>query len=535
MPHPQLIELSVDHTPPEPTEATRVGAAVADSAPSSLPEDLLEEVRGRVRVVAGFFVLAFGFDLLLFVGARIYFALRREPLPPDVVQAVGFQWLNLLAVLASGGLWWAAHRRRVSPQVLHTLGLVYQVAICFIISIITLWQYYIAAGFLPNMTWVPAVVIMFPLIMPGPPRRMLAAALAAAASSPLALLLLELFGRVRVPEHGEYFRISFAPFAAAGFAWFGARVIYGLGREVARARELGSYQLGTLLGRGGMGEVYRATHRMLARPAAIKLIRPETLGNGAEAELAIKRFRREAEVAASLRSPHTVELYDFGVTRDRTFYFVMELLEGMDLESLVRQKGPVPAGRVVAILRQVCESLAEAHARGLVHRDVKPANIHIGRLGLKHDFVKVLDFGLVKSVGTGQTETSLATAAGFAAGTPAYMAPEMALGEAFDGRADLYALGCVAYYLLTAQLVFEASNPLQMLAKHMREAPTPPTARVELAVPPALEALVLSCLAKEPAGRPASAAALAAALETIPVPPWGEAEAAEWWKLHRPA
>src|SRR5204863_524030 len=180
---------------------------------------------------------------------------------------------------------------------------------------------------------------------------------------------------------------------------------------------------------GGMGEVYRATHRMLARPAAIKLIRPEVLGAGdpESAQLAVRRFRREAEAAANLRSPHTVELYDFGVTDDHTMYFVMELLEGMDLESLVRQHGPVDASRVVHILRQVCASLEEAHVRGLVHRDIKPANIHLGRLGLVYDFVKVLDFGLVKPIADGGLEPSLATQGGLVVGTPGYMAPETAL------------------------------------------------------------------------------------------------------------
>ena len=497
---------------------------------------MLEQVRGRVRLLAGFFVLAFGFDLLLFSGAWLFFTISGRPFPNDEFQGSTFQWINLGAVIASAGLWWVAHRRRVSPSSLHTIGLLYQVAICFVISIITLWQYFLGAGILPNMTWVPAVVIMFPLIMPGPPRRMLAAALAAAAMSPLALLLLDLTGKVRVADPGEYFRMSFAPAAAAAFAYFGARIIYGLGREVAKARELGSYHLGDLLGKGGMGEVYRATHRMLARPAAIKLIRPEMIGGGTgeEAQMAIRRFRREAEVAASLRSPHTVELYDFGVTDDQTFYFVMELLDGMDLESLVRQKGPVAAERVIFILRQVCESLEEAHSRGLVHRDIKPANIHIGRLGLQHDFVKVLDFGLVKSVSSESTEHSLATAAGLTPGTPAYMAPEMALGEAYDGRADLYALGCVAYYLLTAHLVFEAINGLQMIAKHMRDTPMPPSQRVELPIPAELERLVLNCLQKKPDDRPKSAAELSDSLANIQGEPWGEEQAAQWWTINRP-
>src|SRR5690606_15582796 len=278
----------------------------------------------------------------------------------------------------------------------------------------------------------------------------------------------------------------------------------------------GSYHLEELLGSGGMGEVYRATHRMLARPAAIKLIRPEMLGaaNREAAQLAVKRFRREAEAASSLRSPHTVELYDFGVTEDQTLYFVMALPEGMTLETLVRQKGPVPAGRTIHILRQVCESLEEAHARGLVHRDIKPANIHIGRLGLRPDFVKVLDFGLVKSVANEPTEHSLATGAGLTPGTPAYMAPEVILNEAVDGRADLYAVGCVAYFLLTGQLVFEGGG-LQVIARHLREAPVPPSQRTELPIPPELERLVLACLAKQPDQRPRSARHLSDALGAI--------------------
>src|SRR5262249_26664089 len=176
-------------------------------------------------------------------------------------------------------------------------------------------------------------------------------------------------------------------------------VVVRLGQQVTSARELGSYHLGELLGKGGMGEVYKATHRMLARPAVIKLIRPEMLGgdNALAAQIAT-RFRREAEAAANLRSPHTVELYDFGVAEDGTLYFVMELLEGSDVETLVKEKGPQQAARAIYIVRQVCESLEEAHARGLVHRDIKPANVHVGRLGLEHDFVKVLDFGLVKSI-----------------------------------------------------------------------------------------------------------------------------------------
>jgi serine/threonine-protein kinase len=295
-----------------------------------------------------------------------------------------------------------------------------------------------------------------------------------------------------------------------------SHVVARLGQQVTREREMGSYRMGELLGRGGMGEVYRATHRMLARPAAIKLIRPEVLASSDDslAQTATVRFRREAEAAARLRSPHTVELYDFGVTEDGTLYLVMELLDGSNLDLLVRRDGPLPAARVVNILRQVCESLEEAHAYGLIHRAIKPANIHLGRLGLHDDFVKVLDFGLVRSI-AGPSEESLTGAAGMTPGTPAYMAPEMAHDRTVDGRADLYSLGCVAYYLLTGHLVFEGETPLQTILKHLQQQPEPPSRRTDRPIPPDLEALVLACLAKRPDDRPRSAGELAERLAAI--------------------
>jgi Serine/threonine protein kinase len=256
-------------------------------------------------------------------------------------------------------------------------------------------------------------------------------------------------------------------------------------------------------------------------------------GNQDDAQLAVHRFRREAEAAASLRSPHTVEIYDFGVTEHGTLYFVMELLDGLDLESLVKQHGPLPASRVVHVLRQVCDSLEEAHARGLVHRDVKPANIHLGRIGMQDDFVKVLDFGLVKPASVTLGEPTLATAAGFTPGTPAYMAPEMALGDPIDGRADLYALGCVAYYLLTGKLVFEGDTLFQVVAKHLNDAPQPPSARVDLPIPASLDEIVLACLVKQPVDRIPSALALRRALSTVDVPAWGDDQAARWWTTTR--
>jgi serine/threonine-protein kinase len=266
----------------------------------------------------------------------------------------------------------------------------------------------------------------------------------------------------------------------------------------------------------------------------VKLIRPEALGNGdaESAQLAMRRFTREAEAAANLRSPHTVEVYDFGVTEDQTLYYVMEMLEGMDLESLIRQYGALPPGRVIYLLRQACESLAEAHERGLVHRDIKPANIHVGRVGLKYDFVKVLDFGLVKEVKRPAHQDTLITAQGMAIGTPSYMAPEVALGEAVDGRADIYALGCVAFYLLTGRLVFEADNPMRLLVKHIEEKPPAPSSKTDHRIPASLDSAVLACLVKDPAARTPTALAFADALlgAEAEVERWDDARAASWWK-----
>jgi serine/threonine protein kinase len=366
---------------------------------------------------------------------------------------------------------------------------------------------------------------------------MFVAGMIAVSMNPIGMLVAKARGTWEFGPSINVLVMHYQDYLLVGVAVVISHVISGLGQEIARARELGSYQLGELLGRGGMGEVYRATHRMLARPAAIKLIRPETIGAGdsSATRLAVARFEREATAAANLRSPHTVNLYDFGVTADGTLYFAMELLEGLDLESLVRQTGPLPAARVIHVLRQVCESLEEAHRAGLVHRDIKPANIHIGRLGLEYDFVKVLDFGLVKSVTGTDVTRSLVTGAGLIQGTPAYMAPEMALGQDVDGRADLYALGCVAYFLITGQLVFDAANGLQMLVKRLHEDPLPPSSRTELTVPAELERLVLACLARQPEHRPHSAADLRRSLAAVPVAPWSDAQAVEWWSTNRPA
>jgi serine/threonine-protein kinase len=340
-----------------------------------------------------------------------------------------------------------------------------------------------------------------------------------------------------------------------------SRVIYGLRRQVAEANELGQYVLEERIGGGGMGEIWRARHRLLIRPAAIKLIRPQLSG---DPELLLRRFEREARATAALKSPHTVQLYDFGATDDGRLYYVMELLDGLDLDTLVRQYGPLPAERVVHILRQVCSSLHDAHGNGLVHRDIKPANVVVSRAGTTFDFAKVLDFGLVKleaaepalsgakgrrgsgadgqrvsgsagQSGRGSDQGSLAL--GKIAGTPAFMAPEVVLGVAdTDQRVDLYALGCVGYWLLTGKLVFEGKNVVETMFHHAHTPAPRPSTRTELVIPPQLEDLIMECLEKDPARRPSSAEAVGIRLDAVPLETsWTVERAEQWWTAHRPA
>jgi serine/threonine protein kinase len=498
-----------------------------------LPDDLLRAASLRLGIMSLLFATLWVVGVTGgHLAARALGSSRWKQL--DIGDGIAF-----VSVLLSVALF-AYTRRRADrdPRFVLDLGLVYLVATAFALALIFHLTGLPGSGIaiLPEISWVGAIMLMFAAIVPTPPRKMLIAGIIAASMNPIAMLIARARGLWDFGPASMALLMHYPDYILVGAAVVIAGVVTKLGQQVTKAREMGSYQLGELLGRGGMGEVYKATHRMLARPAAIKLIRTEMLGavDDEAAKLAVTRFRREAEAAANLRSQHTVELYDFGVTEDGTLYLVMEFLDGMDLESLVRETGPLPAGRVIHILRQVCDSLEEAHSRGLVHRDIKPANIHLGLVGLHHDFVKVLDFGLVKEVSSVSPESSMATIPGqMALGTPAYMAPEMALGEPVDGRADIYALGCVAYYLLTGQLVFEAEKAFQMIAKHLQTPPIPPSQRTDQPVSPQLEDLILKCLAKDAMHRPQSARELADALTRVPTDTWGEEEARHWWMTRR--
>jgi serine/threonine-protein kinase len=496
----------------------------ARSGTAGLPPSLLLQAQRRLSIFA--LVLAVNSAIAFLIGGPLWARLGIDD--TAVIRAVQVSF-----VVGSTAMFALA---RYGPHRLWILdvGLAYEVVLCFL-GALGHNSMVLGAGDSAVVATVSHVLIVaYPLIVPSSPQRTLAAALAATATIPAAMAVLETVGGFEIPTAAYVAPTFFGGFSAA-FAVVGSRVIYNLSRDVAAAKELGSYRLESTLGAGGMGEVWRASHRMLARPAAIKLIRQESLGSDpVDQRLALARFEREAQVTASLRSPHTVDLYDFGVSEEGTFYYVMELLEGFDAQVLVDRFGPLPPERVVHLLCQACESLGEAHAANLVHRDVKPSNLYVCRYGRSVDFVKVLDFGLVKPRQGGSNADAQLTAANVVSGTPGFMAPEQVLGQSeIDYRADIYAVGCVAFWLLTGQTVFTGSTPMDTMLKHARDAPPAPSSCTEIAIPAALDSVVLQCLAKDPSERPADADALVDALSRIEVnQAWTKARAQEWWARH---
>jgi hypothetical protein len=300
-----------------------------------------------------------------------------------------------------------------------------------------------------------------------------------------------------------------------------SQVIYGLQLQVRKAMQLGQYLLEEKIGEGGMGVVYRASHAMLRRPTAIKLLTGST-GNAAE------RFEREVQITARLTHPNTVVVFDYGRTPEGVFYYAMEYLNGITLQDLVDELGPLSPARVAHVLLQVCGALEEAHANGLVHRDIKPANVMLTDRGGVLDVVKVLDFGLVKEIDRGDASV---TSSNTILGTPDYMAPEAIIEpNVVDPRTDLYAVGAMAYFLLVGQTVFDGSTVVEVCGKHLYQPPQPLAER-GATVPPALEEVVMACLAKKPDDRPVSAAALADMLRASALPEWTRADARAWWDL----
>jgi serine/threonine-protein kinase len=505
----------------------------------SLPPDLLMEAVRRLQASAllyalAYFLASFGPTLLVPEARAIFLA---DPL----------HWLpDMLSVGGALFFAWLIGRPRLSPKQKLYAGLCFEVLGS--LGIAASEYMYVTAPILQGdlgprgfgLSWVAAFVILFSVMVPTPPAVTVISATISVATVPLVYAIGVAQGRNLALDPGSFFfMLAFPYLVVVLMSYVGSRIVYRLGAQVREAREMGSYRLVERLGEGGMGEVWRAQHRLLARPAAIKLIRPEMLGarDSDSRELLVRRFEREAQATALMRSPHTMALYDYGIAEDGTFYYVMELLDGFDLDELVKRFGPLPPERAVYLLQQMCESLAEAHEAGLIHRDIKPANLYACRYGREVDFIKILDFGLVKREPKADSSAPVVTAEGAPSGTPAFMSPEQALGdERVDARSDLYAVGCVAYWLLTGTLVFKGTTLMETIVMHVNQEPEAMSRRARFPIPYELEELVMACLAKKPGNRPQSADELSARLAAVPLDrEWTVERAREWWDRHRPA
>ena len=510
---------------PSTLEAFDFAAAGAGKRPA-LPPDLLQAVRGRLQFVSVLLVVASTATTVVNLLTRVL-----------ELETVHYGSLVLGWVL-SATMFSIARWSKLRPDVLLNVGLAYEVSIALLFSLSGAHLRWITddpgsfVGWSPIAVW----VLIFPLIVPNTTGKTAVASFTAALMEPLGILLLVLFDHATLPATAAFIRKLWPNLFAALLAIGVARILYRLGEQLQEARQMGSYHLESLLGKGGMGEVWHATHRMLARPAAVKLIRADSLGARDEESVvrALRRFEREAKATATLCSPHTIELYDFGVSQNGTFYYVMELLDGVDLQTLVEEHGAQPPARVVRMLRHACHSLHEAHAAGLIHRDIKPANLFLCRYGSDLDWIKVLDFGIVKHRSVGDEKSAQLTEVGSFTGTPAYMPPEMVLGmEPIDGRADLYSLGCIGYWLLTGRMLFGGMNAMAVMAAHAHQPPDKPSAHAT-DIPAGLESVIMRCLAKDPADRPASARDLSLALGALGIEQaWTDADADAWWGEHR--
>jgi serine/threonine-protein kinase len=487
---------------------------------SSGERDFLREriaLWARITFLASFafFVAGFGIEALWPPLSGSNRSLAR----PDIL-------FDLAACAVVLFVWLAARQRGLSEGVLKVLDAAGTLA--------TLWLYAAMAASMPP-AWRPEMMFLLIVItilltraalVPSPARR--TAWISALAAAPAPFLAYFIYvGRVPADvSRGQ--SVSYAllwSILTILLSTLASFVTFRLRNSVARARQLGQYTLKEKLGEGGMGIVYRAEHEMLRRPTAIKLLPPGKAG-----EDSLKRFEREVQQTARLTSPHTVSIYDYGRTPDGMFYYVMEYLDGLDLEDLVKETGPLSPGRAVRILRQVCAALAEAHGIGLIHRDIKPANVLLCERGGFPDIAKVVDFGLVREI-TASSDPRL-TADNVLHGTPQYLAPEaIRNADSIDARSDLYALAAVGYFLLTGTTVFSGRGALEIIHHHLQTAPEPPSKRLGKPLPPKLEALILRTLSKDPDERPDSARAFADALHACDdVPAWDELDARRYWR-----
>jgi hypothetical protein len=517
--------------------ATRGPVPLALGSASSGTEEGREFLQSRLALLGKVvFLISGGFLLADAIGSFV-----AGPLLDVGDPARGY---HLAGTLVAGALWAVTRRRgRLPTRALEWLDAVSSPVMCacyalmglaFALADLAVAQDP-AAGLFTGLLACTYVVLSRALTVPSRPVRTLAVSGVAMAILPIAMLATALGASQGVgttPSISQSlplaaFNVAEWSIVAVAMAVVASRVIFGLRAEVDKVRRLGQYTLEGKVGEGGMGVVYRASHAMLRRPTAIKMLRPDMAG-----EETILRFEREVQLTASLSHPSTVVIFDYGRTPQGMFYYAMEYLDGLNLEQLVRTYGPQPPARVVHILRQVCGALAEAHEVGLIHRDVKPANIIVSERGGMPDVAKVVDFGLVKSFDTAGTPAEFeVTSANVLVGTPLYMSPEAIAGDAaLDGRSDLYALGAVGYFLLTGTPVFAGKSLVEVFAHHLHTLPELPSVRLHDSIPDDIERLIVRCLAKSPAHRYEDARALEHALDLCAErSPWAGDLAQQWW------
>lgn len=501
------------------------GAPVSPNARSSSARSFLQKRLALMYRVG--FVLCLAFLLGVVV--------VRGLIGGDILTELGSasRWFHILATLVTGSFWLVLRGRSLPVRTLEAIDTAGILALSIILHFNgALFPIRTVAVFNLALTTGTAAVLRA-VVVPSTARRTLTLGAIAGA---FALLVFFLSAHPRWPVHQTGPADWPLPFQLISLVlWLGtmlataalaSRVIFGLRREVSEARKLGQYLLGAKIGEGGMGVVYRATHGMLRRETALKLLPPDRV----DAQ-SVRRFEREVVATARLRHPNTVAIFDYGRTPEGVFYYAMEYLDGLTIDELVEREGPLPPGRVTWLLSQVCASLDEAHHFGLVHRDIKPANIMVIGHTAAYDHVKVLDFGLVKSLANVR-DTSLSQADELT-GTPLYMAPELiSKPDGAEPASDLYAVAAVGYYMLTGKHVFERKTVIEVCADHLHTSPIPVQERLGRPVPAALEAIIMQGLAKQPGERPASAAAMRDALARCDVAPWTQEDAQAWWEAH---
>jgi serine/threonine-protein kinase len=499
-------------------EQSRIAlVALVDGTIAQLDADTQAMLRNRLRLSA--MVLFFGFAI--FLVAYVVWTMLAETVEDYRIGFLGFQ-AGITIVL---GLLWLvmAYRRTRSILRLRLAELIiFGLPMVFFLA----FQYFEMGnlGLGPFSGLWLMLMFTYALFIPNPLKRA-ASVIGIMAAAPI-ILMVVMWLTSSMPLSGPelaYYALLMG-FCAVGSV-FGVQTIDTLRHEAYQARQLGHYRLSEQIGAGGMGEVYLAEHQLLKRPCVIKLIKPDKAGD----QKILARFKREVRATSKLTHWNTIDIFDYGSTAEGVFYYVMEYLPGMALGDIVERYGPMPASRVIHVLEQACDALCEAHARGLVHRDIKPGNIFLAERGGVYDVAKLLDFGLVKPLS--DEDAMQLTTEGAIIGSPLYMSPEQATGKGTpESRSDIYSLGAVAYYLLTGRPPFQGDNPVQVIMAHASQDPEPPTT-FRPDVPADLEQLILKCLAKSPEDRYQTALDLRQALLACEhAGQWGRTEALMWWK-----